>query len=124
MVQNNFGASLGGPLTHKRTFFFLNYEGFRHAMTDTMIDTVPTPQEINGDFSQSGVNIYDPVNGRAQFQDNGVMNVIPANRINSAAQAFLQNYVPAPNVMPGMMMPCGAATMGSPGVVVCGRRLQ
>jgi Carboxypeptidase regulatory-like domain len=120
MVQNNFGASLGGPLTHKRTFFFLNYEGFRHAMTDTMIDTVPTAQEISGNFSQSGVNIYDPANGRAQFQNNGVMNVIPSNRINSAAQAFLQKYVPAPNVMPGMMMPCGSATMGAPGVVLAG----
>ena len=116
MVQNNFGASLGGPLTHKRTFFFLNYEGFRHAMTDTMIDTVPTSQEISGDFSQSGVNIYDPANGRAQFANN----VIPSNRINPAAQAFLQKYVPQPNVMPGMMMPCGSGTMGVPGVVAAG----
>src|SRR5579885_3570058 len=67
MVQNNFGASFGGPIVH-RTFFFVNYEGFRHAMADTMIDTVPTEAEINGDFSQSGKNIYDPANGRQQFQ--------------------------------------------------------
>src|SRR5215470_10401761 len=38
MVQNQFGASFGGPIIHNRTFFFMNYEGFRHAMTDTMID--------------------------------------------------------------------------------------
>jgi Carboxypeptidase regulatory-like domain len=120
MVQNNFGASLGGPIAHRHTFFFLNYEGFRHAMTDTMIDTVPTPREISGDFSQSGVNIYDPANGRAQFQFNGVPNVIDPSRINPAVQAFLQKYVPRPNVMPGMMMPCGSATMGAPGVVLAG----
>jgi len=120
MVQNNFGASLGGPIVHSRTFFFVNYEGFRHAMTDTMIDTVPTPQEIAGDFSQSGTNIFDPANGRAQFQNNGVLNVIPSNRINQAAQLFLQQYVPQPNVMPGMTMPCGSASMGSPGVVGAG----
>jgi hypothetical protein len=120
MVQNNFGASLGGPIVHSRTFFFVNYESFRHAMTDTMIDTVPTPQEIAGDFSQSGTNIFDPANGRAQFQNNGVLNVIPSNRINHAAQLFLQQYVPQPNVMPGMAMPCGSASMGSPGVVGAG----
>jgi hypothetical protein len=120
MVQNNYGGSFGGPIVHNRTFFFANYEGFRHAMTDTMIDTVPTPQEISGDFSMSGVNIYDPTNNRAQFQYNGMPNVIPPSQINSAAQAFLQKYVPQPNVMMGMTMPCGAASMGSPGVVGAG----
>jgi hypothetical protein len=119
MVQNNFGASFGGPIVHNRTFFFANYEAFRHAMTDTMIDTVPTAQEISGDFSHSGVNIYDPINGRFQFQSNGVNNVIPPDRINQAAKTFLQNYVPRPNVMAGMM-PCGEAMMGSPGVIGAG----
>jgi hypothetical protein len=119
MVQNNYGASLGGPVVHNRTFFFANFEGFRHAMTDTMIDTVPTPQEISGDFSKSGVNLYDPTSGRSQFQYNGVLNMIPPSRINTAAQTFLREYVPQPNVMAGMM-PCGAATMGSPGVVGAG----
>jgi len=117
MVQNNFGASFGGPIVRDRTFFFVNYEGFRHAMTDTMIDTVPTPQEIGGDFSQSGVNIYDPANGRAQFSYNGNPNVIDPARINPAVKAFLQQYVPRPNAMPGMTMPCGSGNMGIPGVV-------
>jgi hypothetical protein len=119
MVQNNYGASLGGPIMPNRTFFFANFEGFRHAMADTMIDTVPTPQEISGDFSQSGKNIYDPTNGRAQFQYNGALNVIPPSEINHAAQWFLEQYVPRPNVMAGMM-PCGAAMMGNPGVVGAG----
>ncbi len=119
MVQNNYGAALGGPILKNRTFFFANFEGFRHAMTDTMVDTVPTPQEISGDFSESGKNIYDPTNNRAQFQYNGVLNVIPPTQVNAAAQAFLMKYVPQPNIMTGMM-PCGAATMGSPGVVGAG----
>src|SRR5216684_5602975 len=31
LVQNNFGASLGGPIVHSKTFFFANYEGLRHS---------------------------------------------------------------------------------------------
>jgi hypothetical protein len=120
MVQNNYGASFGGPIVHNRTFFFANFEGFRHAMTDTMIDTVPTPEEISGDFSMSGVNIYDPTNNRAQFQYNGMMNVIPPTQINLAAQTFLEKFVPQPNVMMGMAMPCGSASMGNPDVVGAG----
>jgi hypothetical protein len=143
LVQNNFGASLGGPIAHNRTFFFVNYEGFRHVMADTMIDTVPTAAEISGDFSNSGKNIYDPTNFqpnpnydptqptsasnpkiiRAQFQFNGAPNVIDPTRINLAAQQFLQQWVPLPNpqVMNGMAsVPCGAGMMGVPSVVGAG----
>src|SRR6185437_3398670 len=61
LVQNNFGAALGGPVWHAgKTFFFLNYEGLRHIETMNMVETVPTEAEAGGDFSQSGVDIYDP----------------------------------------------------------------
>ena len=112
-------------------------------MAQTMIDTVPTLAEIMGDFSQSGNNIYDPSSShpnpafdptkpvspanpqfiRDQFQDSGVNNVIPDNRINPVAQEFLMKYVPMPNadMMTGMdTMPCGSAMMGAPTVVGAG----
>src|SRR6266849_3628093 len=64
LVQNNFGGSLGGPLwgrgSKKGTFFFVNYEGLRHVQADSMTETVATPEEAGGDFSMSGVTIYDP----------------------------------------------------------------
>jgi hypothetical protein len=128
LVQNNFGASFGGPIVKNKTFFFVNYEGFRMVKAMTMIDTVPTEAEINGDFSQSGVNIYDPTTpvgttGRAQFQDGGVLNKIPQDRINPTAQMFLMQHVPMPNadMMMGMeTMPCGSAMMGAPTVVGAG----
>ena len=103
LVQNQFGGSLGGPLLHARqTFFFVNFEGYRHVQTDTMIDTVPTLAEIQGDFSQSGVKIYDPASSsaavgtvvRTQFPGNR----IPASDLNPVATQFMTEYLPRPNM--------------------------
>jgi len=47
-VRNQFGASIGGPLAHNRTFFFLNYEGFREVRASTAIGTVPNPLAHQG----------------------------------------------------------------------------
>jgi len=115
LVQNNFGGSFGGPLIKKNTFFFLNYEGFRLSQAAAQILTVPTPEEIQGDFSMSNVKIYDPATAvanpnydptkptnannfpytRSQFPGN----VIPSGRINPLLQEFLMAYVPMPNMM-------------------------
>ena len=150
LVQNNFGASFGGPIIRNRTFFFMNYEGFRHAMADTMVATVPTPEEISGDFSMSGTTIYNPFSAHPNptydptkpisktnpqiIRDPFPGNVIPANAvnpttglplINPAAQQFMMNYVPMPNVGMGMGMDmraigCGMTMMGSPTLVGAG----
>jgi len=134
LVQNEFGGSLGGPMGKKttKTFFFLNYEGLRMSRADTMIETVPTSAERAGDFSQSGVKIYNPLSARpnpnydptkptspsnsqiirTQFPGN----VIPASTINQAALTFLQSYVPLPNFGGGM----GMTMMGQPTVVGSG----
>ena len=137
LVQNNFGASIGGPVWHTgKTFFFVNYEALRHIEMMTMVDTVPTAAEVSGDFSQSGIDIYDPNTTqpnpnfnpslpvsksnpqyiRQQFEYNGVPNVIPPDRISKAAAIMLGKYTPRPNTMNmgGMTM------MGQPTVVGAG----
>ena len=137
LVQNNFGASIGGPVWHAhKNFFFVNYEGLRNVENMTMIDTVPTAAEVSGDFSQSGVDIYDPSTTqpnpnfnpslpvsksnpqytRQQFEYNGVKNVIPPDRIGKAASIMLTKYTPRPNTMNmgGMTM------MGQPTVIGAG----
>ena len=121
LVQNNFGASFGGPLFGKKTFFFVNYEGLRLAQADAQILTVPTQDEIMGDFSMSNVRIFDPTTAvknpnfnpslptgpsnfpytRTQFLNNQ----IPSGQINPLLEAFLLKYVPQPN----MTMMAGAA---------------
>jgi len=117
LVQNNFGASFGGPLfgKDKRTFFFLNYEGLRLSQADAEVLTVPTRDEIMGDFSMNSAMIFDPTTAvanpsydptqptgpsnfpytRSQFPDNQ----IPSDRINQNVQAFLLQYLPEPNMM-------------------------
>src|SRR5437667_1179463 len=121
LVQNNFGASFGGPLIGKKTFFFVNYESLRLAKADAQVLTVPTQAEIRGDFSLSSVKIYDPTTAvqnpnynpslptgpsnfpytRSQFSNNQ----IPSDRINPLLESFLLQYLPMPN----MMMAAGAA---------------
>lgn len=49
--QNQFGATFGGPIIKDRTFFFVDYEGFRVNQALPQLSFVPTPAEIGGDFS-------------------------------------------------------------------------
>ncbi len=51
--QNQFGASIGGPIIKNKTFFFGDYEGFRQVKGQTFTSTVPTAYEEThpGDFS-------------------------------------------------------------------------
>jgi hypothetical protein len=81
LVQNNFGASFGGPLLGKgkKTFFFVNYEGLRLAQASAQILTVPTQAEIQGDFSQSSVKIYDPTTAVANPNYNPALPTGPSN---------------------------------------------
>ena len=58
--QNDFGATVGGPVWipkvyhgKDKTFFFFSYEGFRNRTgANGTAFTVPTPEMYNGDFSK------------------------------------------------------------------------
>src|SRR5579862_7351812 len=49
--QNQFGATLGGPIIKNKLFFFGDYEGLRIRQALPQLSLVPTPAEISGDFS-------------------------------------------------------------------------
>jgi len=52
LKQNQFGATLGGPIIKNKTFFFGYYEGFRNRQGESVPATVPSPDERQGNFGQ------------------------------------------------------------------------
>ncbi|HEV8131977.1 MAG TPA: carboxypeptidase regulatory-like domain-containing protein, partial [Acidobacteriota bacterium] len=61
--QNQFGAALGGPIRKNKTFFFLDYQGYRLSKINEGFAKVPEAAFREGDFSSllaQGIGIYDP----------------------------------------------------------------
>lgn len=97
--QNQFGGTLGGPIKKNKLFFFGDYQGTRVRAATTDIVSVPTPAEINGDFSASGSQIFDPAtfDPKTQLRQPFAGNIIPQSRMDSIAHNIAALY-PAPNV--------------------------
>jgi outer membrane receptor for ferrienterochelin and colicin len=93
LVRNNFGGSFGGPIIHNKTFFFVNYEGLRRTQSQTMVATVPTQEEINGDFNMSGATIYNP------FSSHPNPNFDPGKPVSASNPQVIRDQFPG-NVKP------------------------
>lgn len=95
---NDFGGRLGGPILHNKTFFFVNYEGYYERAASTLVSTVPTLAERQGNF-QGVTNIYDPTttkaSGSTYTRTQFVNNMIPASRFDPVAVQLVNAY-PAP----------------------------
>jgi len=64
LKRNQYGGTFGGPIKKDRFFFFVGYQGQRlSAQTTTGSNRVFTPDELNGDFSRSGVDYGADPNG-------------------------------------------------------------
>ncbi len=110
--QNEFGATIGGPILKKKLFFFFSYDGWRYrVLSPTQFASLPTLKERVGDFSELPVAIYDPQTtvavaggfSRTQFADptrattaNPLgLNIIPLNRLSAISKVY-QSLLPAP----------------------------
>ena len=58
--QNQFGVTFGGPIVKGKTFFFADYEGLRIRRATPQLLSIPTPEQIAGDFS-SQLDLGSPV---------------------------------------------------------------
>ena len=112
---DQYGLQVSGPVGipglfsgKDKTFFLFGVEQYKENSPNVNLTGVPTLLERNGDFSASGVNIYDPyttrldANGvcciRDQFTFNGVPNVINPARLNGPGYALLKSF-PLPNIL-------------------------
>ncbi len=99
--QNQFGASFGGPIKKDKTFFFVDYEGFRRIQGQTQQAAVPTACELGraacngitqiGNFSDSPTPIYN-----AQTHSPFTNNVIPLASISTISQNYAALYPALP----------------------------
>ncbi len=118
--RNEYGASIGGPVVipklyngKNRTFFFAVYEGRRQLAASTRFMTLPTDEQLVGDFSKTLNStgqlrtIYDPFTTVADPARPGQFlrtpfagNKIPIARFDPVAANAQKFYGPRPN-LPG-----------------------
>ncbi len=118
--RNEFGASAGGPLQipklydgKNKTFWFAVYEGRRQRSASTRFFTLPSDEQMTGDFSRTLTaagalrNIYDPFTTTPDPARPGQFlrsvfpgNRIPASRFDPVSANVLKFYGPRPN-LPG-----------------------
>ena len=110
---DQYGVQAGGPVFipklyngKDKSFFMVNYEGYREATPGPLTLSVPEAEMRNGDFSKlvdsqgRKISIYDPITGRdvggVWTRDPFPGNIIPAGRFNPIAKKIL-DYVRKPN---------------------------
>ena len=118
--QNQFGATLGGPLPipgehQRKTFFFLSYEGFRNHQGASNRYITPTATQLTGDLTGIAGQIYNPYSGKAFMCDASgnplpapgniqavgtPCNKIPTSMIDQNMVNYAQRLFPSPNLTP------------------------
>jgi outer membrane receptor protein involved in Fe transport len=130
LKQNQFGAAIGGPVVlphyngRNRTFFYGSYEGFRRRASSSLLYVTPTLEQLNGDFSAVGAQIYNPYSTQPDPANPGSFinspfmcdssgnalpvsssgmqaagtpcNIIPSSLLNSSMLYYAKTLFPAP----------------------------
>ena len=104
LKQNQFGATIGGPIKKNKTFIFGFYEGFRNNQGVSGQTTVPSLKERNGDFSELCPEGF--TDGFCNNPNNQLFNVlanapypynlVPEAQFNPVSENLL-SFFPLPN---------------------------
>jgi Carboxypeptidase regulatory-like domain/TonB dependent receptor len=100
LIQNQFGATLGGPIVKDRTFFFFGWQSSREVNAAPQLASVPTDAQKGGIFSSP---VYDPATTVANPTGTGYTraefpgNRIPVSRFDPISAKLLALY-PQPNL--------------------------
>jgi len=128
--QNEFGASIGGPIFKNKTFFYGAYEGWRYSKPTNSFTVDPNSQELGGDFSgevtpelvgtvNSSKTAVTPNQLYNPFAESGASSSVPF--YCEAAAVAGQTQTPDPLTNPGAAF--GSAGYGvqtrQPGDVPC-----
>jgi hypothetical protein len=106
--QNQFGATLGGPVIRNKTFFFGSFQGTRIRTGRSFVGSVPSRDLVERfNFSNQPAvrrNVFDPLTlsgtGAAATRSPFPGNTIPASRIDPVVARIIPLY-PASNI-PGL----------------------
>jgi hypothetical protein len=101
--QNQYGASIGGPIFKDKTFFYFDWEGLRQVSGVTDTKTVPTLAEYNDINSIGGASPLDllsTANGTAGLPIDPIalnyLKLFPAPNAGGAG-ALSNNHIISPN---------------------------
>lgn len=89
--RNIVDTTFGGPIVRNRTFVFGSYQGGRRKESQTLLNIVPDPRFVSGDFSSLSTPIIDPLTG-GPFPGN----VVPKDRFSNYSKVIAP-LIPAPN---------------------------
>ncbi len=132
--RNNYGFTFGGPLIKNKTFFFVDYDGYRSTGLATANAGVPTDLMRTGDFGElcasqggdfdtngrcsvDGGQIWDPYSGTYDGNRGGAVRIrfIPFNNlatyISPGSPNLPANLQPAPGVAGNLIDPVAQKMM-------------
>jgi hypothetical protein len=102
--MNEFGGLLSGPLWKNKMFLFADYDMYRFSHGPfAALQTLPTQAEYGGNFTDQGVDIYDPTSTvcdstgthciRNKYTNHTVTNINPVSQ-------YLQHFLPSLYTLP------------------------